>query len=164
MGLTQNANESLNNTIWNFCPKAKYICPQSVRISTAIAVTIFNDGELSLYGLLTDLKLNPSYTSFRSLCRREETRKLHLTSTLKKNIHRRARRQITMRERRERELLRAEGGRSYKSSSFGSEVVSKSSSKKPTRTRGSGRGRGTIPCTRGKGVKRLFISDDSSDS
>ena len=116
LGMTQNANESLHNTIWNFCPKAKYISPQSVRISTAIAITIFNDGELSLYGLLSDLRLRPSYTSFRSLCRREHTRKQHLSSIIKKNIDRRTRTQRTMRERRERDLLRAEGRRSYKSS------------------------------------------------
>ena len=41
LGLTQNANESLHNVIWNLYPKAKYISPQSIRISTAIAVTIF---------------------------------------------------------------------------------------------------------------------------
>ena len=49
LGMTQNANESLHNTIWNLCPKAKYVSPQSVTISTAIAVTIFNEGELSVY-------------------------------------------------------------------------------------------------------------------
>ena len=89
MGLTQNANESLHNTIWNFCPKAKYISPQSIRISTGIAVRVLNDCELSSYGLLSDLKLNPSYTCYRSLCRREHTRKLHLKSAIKKKINRR---------------------------------------------------------------------------
>ena len=38
MGLTQNANEGFHNTIWNFCPKSKYISPRSIRISTAIAM------------------------------------------------------------------------------------------------------------------------------
>ena len=164
MGLTQNANESLHNIIWNFCPKAKYISPQSVRISTGIAVTSFNDGELSLYGLLSDLKLKPSYTSFRSLCRREETRKLHQTATFKKSIDRRARRQKTMRERRERDLIRAEGGRSYKSSSFGSETVERPPKKTQTRPKARGRGRGSLPATRGKGVKRRLIPDESSES
>ena len=84
LGMTQNENESLHNTIWNFCPKAKYISPQSIGISTGIAVTFFNDGKLSLYGLLSDLKLNPSYTCYRSLCRREHTRKLHLNPPSKR--------------------------------------------------------------------------------
>ena len=35
--MTQNANESLHNTIWNLCTKAKYV---SVVISTAVTVTI----------------------------------------------------------------------------------------------------------------------------
>ena len=164
LGLTQNANESLHNTIWNFCPKAKYISPQSVRISTAIAVTCFNDGELSLYGLLSDLQLNPSYTSFRSLCRREQTRKLHLKATFKKNIDRRARRQKTMKERRERDLLRGEGCRSYKSSSFGSEITQRPPKKTPTTSRARGGGRGNIPPTRGKALKRRLMPADSSES
>ena len=100
LGMTQNANESLHNTIWNFCPKAKYISQQSVRISTGIAVTIFNEGELSLNGILSDLNLNPSFSSFRSLSRRQLKRKQHLATT-KKNIDRRTRRQRTTKERRE---------------------------------------------------------------
>ena len=140
MGMTQNANESLHNTIWNFCPKAKYISPQSVRISTGIAIVCFMDSELSLYGLLIDLNLTPSYTSYKSLCRREKTRKLHLAATTKKNIIRRTRRQKTMRERRERDLLRKEGGRSYKSSCFGAEVNPIPPKKTPVKARGRGRG------------------------
>ena len=61
LGMTQNANESLHNTIWNLCPKAKYVSPQSVVISTAVAVTIFNEGELSIYGFMKDLLLKPTY-------------------------------------------------------------------------------------------------------
>ena len=40
LGMTQNANKSLHNTIWNLCPKAKYISFQSVTIIGAVAVTI----------------------------------------------------------------------------------------------------------------------------
>ena len=164
LGMTQNANESLHNTIWNFCPKSKYISPQSVRISTSIAITIFNDGELSIFGLMSELNLNPSYTSFSSLCRRADTRRQHMTSIRKKNIDRRARRQRLMRERRERDLLRAEGGRSYKSVSFGSEVIRETPKKTSTRSRARGRRRGRTPSTRGKAVKRRQIPDDSSES
>ena len=157
---TQNANEALHNTIWNFCLKAKYISSQSIRISTGIAVLCFNDTELIIYGLLSDLKLSPSYTSFRSLLSRDHTKKLHLKSTLKKNnIDRRTRRQRKMKERRERELLRAEGGHSYKSGSFGSEEMRPP--KTATKTRGRYRGRGT---SRGKGVKSRLIPADSSES
>ena len=65
LGMTRNANESLHNTIWNLCPKAKYVSPQSVTISTAVAVTIFNEGELSVYGFMKNLQLKPDYLSFR---------------------------------------------------------------------------------------------------
>ena len=84
LGMTQNENESIHNTIWNFCPKAKYISPQSIGIGTGIAVTFFNDGKLSLYGLLSDLKHNPSYTCFSTLCRREHTRKQNLNPPSKR--------------------------------------------------------------------------------
>ena len=161
LGMTQNANESLHNIIWNFCPKAKYISPQCVRISTGIAVTIFNEGELSIYGILSDLNLNPSFSSFRSLCRRQIKRKQHLLATTKKNIDRRTRRQRTTKERRERDLLRSEGGRSYKSSSFGSEMTDKTPKKTPTR--GRARGKAVIGRGRGKGVKRSLIPAESSD-
>ena len=49
---------------------------------------------------MSELNLNPSYTSFSSLCRRADTRRQHMASIRKKNIHRRARRQRLMRERR----------------------------------------------------------------
>ena len=42
LGMTKTANESLDNTIWNLCLRVKYLSPQSVDISTTIAVAIFN--------------------------------------------------------------------------------------------------------------------------
>ena len=74
MIINLNANESLHNIIWNFCPKAKYISPQSVTVSTAVAVTVFNEGELSVYGFMEDLELHPTLLAFRSLCKREDTK------------------------------------------------------------------------------------------
>ena len=71
--MTQNANESLHSTIWNICPKAKYVSPQSVTIITAVAVTIFNEGELSIFGFMKDFQLKPTYLSFRSIIKRTET-------------------------------------------------------------------------------------------
>ena len=44
LGLTQNANESLHNMIWSLCSNNKYVSPQSIRISIAIAVLTFNEG------------------------------------------------------------------------------------------------------------------------
>ena len=165
LGLTQNANESLHNLIWNFCPKAKYVSPQSVRISTAIAVSIFNEGELCLYGFMRDLNLNPSTVSFRSVCQREKVKKQHRNYIKKANVHRRARRQKLSKLRREKELLKLEGGHSYKSSTYGAETFTKPS--KPRRARGRcGPRRSTTSRTttsRGKGVKRLKIPQTESD-
>ena len=67
-----------------------------------------------------------------------------------------------MREPRERDILKSEDGRSYKSCSFGSEVKAKPLLKTPTRTRG--RGKGTSCSTRGKGVKRSLIPAEHSES
>ena len=56
LGMTKNANESRLNIIWNFCPKAKYISPQSTAITTAVEVTVFNQGKLSVYGFMKYLQ------------------------------------------------------------------------------------------------------------
>ena len=135
LGMTQNANESLHNTIWNLCPKAKYVSPQSVTISTAVAVTIFNEGELSVYGFMKDLQLKPDYLSFRSIIKREQTKQKSRSYFRKANLNRRVRRQKLGKERREKGLLRLEGGPSYQSSSFGSETFSKLTKKRPSRPR-----------------------------
>ena len=105
-GMTQNANESLHNVVWNFCPKSKYLSPQSIRISTSFAITVFNEGELSLYGLMSDLSPNPSPLSFRSLYQREQTKQQHRKYIKKANVHRRARRQKSTKQRCEQQLLR----------------------------------------------------------
>ena len=166
LGMTQNKNESLHNVIWNFCPKSKYISPQSVRISTAIAVTIFNEGELSLYGIMKDLELNPTYISFSSLCKRELLRQRKRMYIKRSNVDRRSRRQRTSKQRREKELLKLEGGKSYRSSSFGSETFQKPKKVESVRGRGRGPRRGTrIASSRGKGVKRRIIpAEESEDS
>ena len=130
LGMTQNANDSLHNTIWNLCPKAKYVSPQSVTISTAVAVTIFNEGELSVYGFMKDLQLKPDYLSFKSIMKREQTKQKSRAYFRKANLNRRMRRQKLGKERRERE-----GGHSYQSSSFGSETFSKLTKKIPSRPR-----------------------------
>ena len=57
LDLTQNANESLHKMIWTLCSKNKYVYPQSIWISTAIAVLTCNEGELSLFGIMYDLGL-----------------------------------------------------------------------------------------------------------
>ena len=55
--------------------KGKYVSRQSVTISKAVAVTIFNEGELSICGFKKDLQLKPNYLSFRSIIKREQTKR-----------------------------------------------------------------------------------------
>ena len=146
--------------------KIHFPSAQSMRISTAIAVAIFNEGELCLYALMRDLKLNPSYVSFRSICKREHIKKQYGIYTKKANVHRRARRQKLTQLRREQQLLRLEGGRSYKSSNFGAKTFTKPS--KPRRARGSS-GASTTKTYRGiacnsKGVKLSLIRPSESES
>ena len=138
--MTQNANESLHSKIWNICPKAKYVSSQSVIIRTAIVVTIFNEGELSLYGFMKDLELKPTYLSLRSIIKREETKRKKRFYSRKPNLDRRTRRHKLGKESRERDLIRLEGGQSYKSSSLGLEKFSNLPKQSPSRTK-SHRGR-----------------------
>ena len=122
LGLTQNANESLHNTIWSLCPKSKYTSPQSIRISTAIAILAFNEGELSLFGILNDLGLSPSWSAYRSILKREYWSDYHRCAQKKSNFQRQRRRARLFKQQRESALVKAEG-RSYKGGRFGAENV-----------------------------------------
>ena len=57
-GYTQNANESLNNLIWKYCPKTKNHGLVVVETATALAVCIFNDGAVSLIKILEEMGLS----------------------------------------------------------------------------------------------------------
>ena len=56
-GYTQNANESINNIIWQICPKNKYHGLKTVEIGEGIATSIFNDGSKALKRPLELMKL-----------------------------------------------------------------------------------------------------------
>ncbi|KAK3758696.1 hypothetical protein RRG08_056736 [Elysia crispata] len=56
-GYTQNANESINNIIWQICPKNKYHGLKTVEIGVGIATLIFNDGSKALKRPLELMKL-----------------------------------------------------------------------------------------------------------
>ena len=105
LGITQNANVSLHNIIWNFCPKSKYISLQSVAITTPVAVTVFNEDELSVYGFMKDSQLYPTFLAFRSLCKREDTKVKNRYYFRKKNMDRRTCTHKSAKERREKDLL-----------------------------------------------------------
>ena len=135
LGMTQKANESLHSTIWNLFLKAKYVTPQSVTISTTVTATIFNGGELPIYEFMKDIQLKPNYLSFSSIIRRKEIKRKKRSYIRRATLDRRTRRQKLRKERRERDLIREEGGQSYKSISFGLETFSNFPRKRPSRTR-----------------------------
>ena len=163
LGLTQNANESLHNMIWCLCSKNKYVSPQSIRISTALAVLTFNEGELILFGIMYDLGLAPSRQVYQSISNRVHKLESSRTSKEKSNFQRRRRRMKLVKQYREKALLKSEGGGSYRGGHFGSESTQ---SKMRRQTRGRARQTRRVST----GVKRKLkerttpsISSPSSD-
>ena len=151
--------------IWSRCPKNVYVSPRSIRISTAVAILAFNETELSLFGIMTDLGLSPSRRMFRSIYYRIMKLQSSRISQAKSNTKRRRRRLKLAKESREKALLRSEGVSSYKSGHFGSE-----------QTRRRIRGRGAVGRASSRAAKRsvrnrnfspdfsLPSSDDSTKS
>ena len=147
LGLTQNANESLHNIIWSLCSKNKYVSPQSIRISTAIAVLTFNEGELSHFGIMYDLALAPSRQVYHSISNRVHKLKSSRTSKKKSNFQRRRRRMKLVKQYREKALLKSEGGGSYRGGQFGDENTQ-------SKMRGRSRGRSRHARRVSTGLKR----------
>ena len=54
----QNANESLNNLVWKYCPKTRNHGLIVVQTGTAIAVSIFNDGAAAIIRMLEEMDLH----------------------------------------------------------------------------------------------------------
>lgn len=50
---TQNSNESLNSMIWTFAPKHIHCGTKTVQIATFLAVSIFNEGLLSILTIMS---------------------------------------------------------------------------------------------------------------
>ncbi|KAK7505173.1 hypothetical protein BaRGS_00003743 [Batillaria attramentaria] len=57
-GFSQNLNEAVNSTVWDFCPKHTNHGLTTVTIAVAIAVCIFNDGGRTFRDVLTHLGLS----------------------------------------------------------------------------------------------------------
>ena len=68
-GYTQNANESLNQKIWKFCPKNQFHRAETVRTAVRLAVITFNDGmERSMPQVLRNLELEVGQFSKQLFC------------------------------------------------------------------------------------------------
>ena len=133
--------------IWCLCPKNKHVSPQSIRISTAIAVLSFNEGELSLFGMMHDLGLSPSRQAYQSIVNRTHKLQSFRTSGIKSNFQRRRRRMKLVKQYREVALLKSEGGGSSRGGRYGAENTQ-------SKMRGQTRGRGRQARRVSTGVKR----------
>ena len=61
-GLTQNANEALNNVIWKKCPKRSFVERNILEIATFSALIEFNDGQLGICKVAEKLGLSSSFS------------------------------------------------------------------------------------------------------
>ena len=105
--------------IWSRCPKNKYASPQSFRISSAIAILVFNEGELTLYGIMHDLGLFPSRRVYQSILDREQKLQSSRISQAKSNFQRRRRRLRLAKQSREKALLKSEGAENKQGKNVG---------------------------------------------
>jgi len=53
MDATQNAHESFNNVVWRMCPKEGF-CSIDTELATSLAMLSFNNGAITLLGVLKD--------------------------------------------------------------------------------------------------------------
>ena len=63
-GYTQNANESINQEIWKFCPKNQYHGAKTVRTAVALATVTFNDGMKSFIKIFDHLQIRPGFFTY----------------------------------------------------------------------------------------------------
>ena len=125
MGKTQNANESLHSIIWHNSPKTKYVVQKSIDISTSIAVTTYNDGDIALAAVLSSLFIPPSHSTLLHLTRRDRARNLNRERAILETQKRRRRqlsaRTLTAESSRKRKEKQSKAS-TYKSGLFGAEL------------------------------------------
>lgn len=57
-GYTQNANKSVNNLIWKYCPKTTFHGLTVVQTAVAIAVCVYNDGASNIKRILEHMSIS----------------------------------------------------------------------------------------------------------
>ena len=147
--------------IWCLCSKNKYVSPQSIRISTAIAVLTFNEGELSLFGIMYDLGLAPSRQVYQSIYNKVRKLESSRISKKKSNFQRLRRRMKLAKRFREKALLKSEGGGSYRGGQFGAEHTQR---KMRAQSRGRGRQRRRVSTGLKRKLKERSTPSVSSES
>ena len=96
MGKTQNSNEALHSVVWHNSPKAKHVGQKSIRCSTALAVSTFNEGSLSIAAVLHHYGISTTYATMNHLAVRDRIRNAKKDRAILETIKRR-RRQLTVR-------------------------------------------------------------------
>ena len=76
-GLTQNANESINNIVWSRCPKRLFCGRERYMISVCEAITQFNNGANGRKQLFKDLNLDICLNAFTGLQKQDKIRLQH---------------------------------------------------------------------------------------
>lgn len=74
-GFTQNNNESLHSTIWIQAPKVLFSGTDTVIVAVNIAVSIFNDGFISVLRTMEALNVKPG-TNAEQMCRAVDQERL----------------------------------------------------------------------------------------
>ena len=129
MGKTQNSNEALHSVVWHNSPKAKHVGQKSIHISTALAVSSFNEGSLSIAAVLREYGIAPSYTTLKHLAERDQIRNDKKDRAIKETVKRR-RRQLKVRTTaaESSRMRREKSASKYHSGQYGTEGVLPSSS------------------------------------
>lgn len=94
-GYTQNANESINQLIWKYCPKNQYHGVKTVSTAVGLAVIIYNDGSKSIASVFERLGISVGNFCRTYLCTRDSQRidKADIRATEASLEYRRAKRQ-----------------------------------------------------------------------
>jgi hypothetical protein len=73
-GRTQNPNESVNSTIWNYCSKTSYSGSRVVQIAAYEATVIFNDGHRGRLDVMRCLDIIPGKYAKAAAIKADEIR------------------------------------------------------------------------------------------
>ena len=108
-GQTQNANEALNNIIWQRCPKSTYVCKRIVDIAAASAIMYFNDGCKGLDRVFCSLGI-PTGNYTRNLGTKIDHRRIqNMTSKSSEKVKRRRKQLRSIRKGFQDQLTEKEG-------------------------------------------------------
>ena len=84
-GTTQNQNESFNGMIWSLCPETSFCGAEVVKISSYLAVCVFNQGSVSLLDVLKNTGCAEGHLTQQFLAHQHAEREVGTERKMKKN-------------------------------------------------------------------------------